>query len=76
MRRSTRRLGLRRKGFGEPELAALVVRDLNDADALGEFGLGVAAFFPEPGDAPLRGSPPVSTGGNFNFDFLAMTPRV
>jgi hypothetical protein len=41
---------------GEPELAALIVRDqgLNDADALGEFGLGVAAFFPEP-SAPESG---------------------
>ena len=39
---------------GEPELATLVVGDqgLDDADALGEFGLGVAAFFPEPGDKP------------------------
>jgi len=41
---------------GEPELAALVVRDqgLNDADALGQFGLGVAAFFPEPRDPMVQ----------------------
>ena len=41
---------------GEAELATFVIgnQGLNNADAFGKFGLGIAAFFSEPGDALVQ----------------------